>query len=732
MAIDKQQLEQIFNNDYPGSEVFINEVVKPIFGDDITEVNQDLAQKAEYSEKVKRAGLKHIMYIGDLTEQNYSASNIALLDVTIDDRINIERSRVNIQRLIRSIIDDQQHLIIIFHYEDVADRQWRFSYAYKGRTQKDSTSAKRYTYVFGRGYRGRTAAERFAILAESRRTDDDFEKAFSVEALSDKFFDEYKKQYLKFVEYISGKRFEKKNGKWQEVVYHEPQPFYTTSFNGDDKLVRDYVKKLFGRIVFMYFLQRKGWLANNPRYMSELFANAGEQQETFLDDVLEPLFFGVLNTQLEERDERARKLPGWDKIPYLNGGLFQNDEQDDMECKFPGGYFKDLFEFLDSYNFTIDENDPEDAEVGIDPEMLGRIFENLLEDNKDKGAYYTPKEIVEYMCRESVITYLQDKKYREGANELIRNFVETLNSDKLSEAQRVYLKEKLKKIRICDPAIGSGAFPMGMVNILSKLYIALDLVSDIKNMKRHIMERCIYGVDIEKGAVDIARLRFWLAMVVEDNTDDISKVSPLPNLHYKIMQGNSLVERYVGIDLSTLLGKNKGEFEYDYTDPQFQQTLEAKLSTFYSCSKHIERNELAEDIDELISTRLKQLNPAFETSKLCPSGNDKFFLWHTWFSDVFKDGGFDIVIGNPPYGAKLTDADKKLLKEIYYTTKSIKDVQKGSMDTYTMFIELSYKLLKKGGAFAMIVPISLTSSDSLSGIHRILNCKIPDFGVIRL
>lgn len=691
----KDTLKHIFNNDYPGIDTFINDVLIPILGKEINYKNINLSSREEYAEKAVKAGIKSLDWVADIREQHYSSQIISLFDVTLDNRIDIERSRVNIQQLIRSIIGYYHHILIVFHYENPIGKSWRFSYAHKVDTQTNTTSAKRYTYVFGKDFRARTAVERFLTLAGSSKKDQDFEDAFSVEALSDEFFEKYKAQYVKFVKYISGKQYEKKNGKWQEVVYGDPQPFYMTSFNGDDKLVRDYVKKLFGRIVFMYFLQRKGWLAKNPHYMSELFSNAGALQETFLDDVLEPLFFGVLNTQLEERDERTRQLHGWDQIPYLNGGLFQNDEQDDMECRFPGDYFQELFTFLDSYNFTIDENDPEDAEIGIDPEMLGRIFENLLEDNKDKGAYYTPKEIVEYMCRESIIAYLQDKKYRAGVNELIRNFVETLDSVKLSEAQRAYLKEKLKKVRICDPAIGSGAFPMGMVNILSKLYIALDLVSDRKNMKRHIMERCIYGVDIEKGAVDIARLRFWLAMVVEDNTEDIKKVSPLPNLHYKIMQGNSLVERYSGIDLSTLLGKRKGEFEYDYTDPQFQQTLDAKLTTFYSCSKHIERNELAKDIDELISTRLKQLNPAFETSKLCPSGNDTFFLWHTWFSYVFKNGGFDIVIGNPPYGAKLTEADKKLLKEIYYTTKSIKDIQKGSMDTYTMFIELSYKLLKK-------------------------------------
>lgn len=240
------------------------------------------------------------------------------------------------------------------------------------------------------------------------------------------------------------------------------------------------------------------------------------------------------------------------------------------------------------------------------------------------------------------------------------------------------------------------------------------------------MEQNIYGVDIEKGAVDIARLRFWLAMVVEDKAYDITEVAPLPNLQFKIMQGNSLVEKYGGIDLSTLLGKSTGEFQYIYDDEAFQTLLEGKLKEYYNTPYHSLRDDLANEIDELISSRLIKLNENLCKDDIKPSENDKFFMWHTWFSDVFKDGGFDIVIGNPPYGAKLSESDKTLLKSIYYTTKTIKGVQKGSMDTYTMFIELSYKLLKKNGAFAMIVPISLTSSDSLSGIHRILNLRCDD------
>lgn len=475
----KHKLEKIFNNDYPGTGRFIADVIEPIFGNEIEYINDDLAERENYAEKAKNAGIKHIKYIGDLTEKNYSAENIVLLDVTLDDTKNIERSRVNIQQLIRSIMDYRQHLMIVFHYEDVTNKQWRFSYAYKGDSLKDTTSAKRYTYVFGRGYRGRTAAERFEVLAKSPRNDEDFEKAFSVAALSDEFFYKYRAYYAAFVEYITSEKYSDEKELNTELrkfnwLKKDGSNQFETVFNSQAKEARDYIKKMFGRIVFLYFLQRKGWLYDNSgvgdsQYMKHLFEKAQRDglADTFLDDVLELLFFYVLNTKKEQRVETAladnkniKILPGWAHIEYLNGGLFNPDEIDQKKCTFPANYFKELFSFLDSYNFTIDENDQEDAEIGIDPEMLGRIFENLLEDNKDKGAFYTRKEIVEYMCRESLIAYLQvnPKHYTQDK---ARDFIETLDIDILNEDERKEIEDRLINVKICDPAIGLGCISYG-------------------------------------------------------------------------------------------------------------------------------------------------------------------------------------------------------------------------------------------------------------------------------
>lgn len=726
----KHKLEQIFNNDYPGTDRFIADVIEPIFGNEIEYINDDLAEREEYTEKAKKAGIKHIKYIGDLTEKNYNADNIALLDVTLDDSKNIERSRVNIQQLIRSIMDYRQHLMIVFHYEDVKDKQWRFSYAYKGDSLKDSTSAKRYTYVFGKGYRGRTAAERFQTLADSTRNNEDFEKAFSVAALSDEFFDKYRAYYAAFVEFITGEKYTDEKGllkylnskEWLQWKQIDSSNQFETTFGSEGKSVRDYIKKMFGRIVFLYFLQRKGWLYDaegnaDARYMRHLFDGAGELKNTFLDDVLELLFFYVLNTKPEQRVQEvslAHKditiLPGWEKIPFLNGGLFSQDEYDPKRCVFPAVYFEKLFDFLDSYNFTIDENDQEDAEIGIDPEMLGRIFENLLEDNKDKGAFYTPKEIVDYMCRESIIAYLQNDKFSQKGNELIRNFIETLNIDLLDTKQRDYIEHQLLKVKICDPAIGSGAFPMGLVNLLSKIFIVLRTYKTIDQakMKRYIMQQSIYGVDIEQGAVDIARLRFWLAMVVDEN-----EPQPLPNLHFKIMQGNSLVESYKGLDLSSLMKPVPGRL--DYISEEGRKHLRSSLAYFFNESDHELRKKRLVEIKNIVTDMAYNADSNVNLTELDSSANDQFFMWHTWFADVFENGGFDIVIGNPPY-LKEGRANKAIFEAVkespYY---------QGKMDIWYMFACRGIDMLKPDGNLCFIATNNWVTSSGAKKLRQKIN-----------
>lgn len=754
----KHKLEKIFNNDYPGTDRFIADVIVPIFGNEIEYINDDLAERENYAEKAKNAGIRHIKYIGDLTEKNYNADNIALLDVTLDDSKNIERSRVNIQQLIRSIMDYRQHLMIVFHYEDITDKQWRFSYAYKGDSIKDSTSAKRYTYVFGKGYRGRTAAERFEILAKSQRNDEDFEKAFSVAALSDEFFDKYRDLYADFVQYITGKRYEKVKNKWEEVKKEDPNTEVFSQFNNDDKRVRDYIKKMLGRLTFLCFLQRKGWMNSDRNFLQNLY-HTSHLQSDFLDAVLEPLFFGVLNTTPERRKEVFAKngwntnlVNEWKAIPYLNGGLFEQTREDKLTVKFPKELFQDLFKFLGEYNFTIDENDPDDAEIGIDPEMLGRVFESLLEDNKDKGAFYTPKEIVQYMCRQSIIEYLKthanQSLYTDIEDLINKGIVNYALQDK-DNARTLY--KLLKEVTVCDPAIGSGAFPMGVLNILftarQHLYGFLKESEPFNplEVKKDIIRDNIYGVDIEQGAVDIARLRFWLAILVEEQF-----AKPLPNLDYRIVRGNSLIttfnDEYIQLpdnpDGRTKLAKLKKELHqlqndlFDLNgDEKLQREIEIKCKILDILKVQLgidKANALAEsriesDIFEdkkLSGKALKKANKAraieevkskslFTLNNLITSLTTpatsladraqidiKFFDWKIVFSNIFNDNadssGFNIVIGNPPYGVSI--------KSTYRTNVVDNLGQVPDYEIYYYFIEAANNLLHNNGVLSYIIP----------------------------
>ncbi len=766
----KHKLEQIFNNDYPGTERFIADVIEPIFGNEIEYINDDLAEREKYAEKAKNASIKHIRYIGDLTEKNYNAENIALLDVTLDDSKNIERSRVNIQQLIRSIVNYRQHLMIVFHYEDVTNKQWRFSYAYKGDSLKDSTSAKRYTYVFGRGYRGRTAAERFEILAKSQRNDEDFEKAFSVAALSDEFFNKYRDIYADFVQYITGKRYEKIKNKWEEVKKKDPNTEIFSQFKNEDKKVRDYIKKMLGRLTFLCFLQRKGWMNNDKNFLQNLYQTFHLQTD-FLDAVLEPLFFGVLNTSPEKRKEVFAKngwnielADKWKEIPYLNGGLFEQTKEDKLSVKFPKELFYELFKFLGEYNFTIDENDPDDAEIGIDPEMLGRVFESLLEDNKDKGAFYTPKEIVQYMCRQSIIEYLKtytDQSLHTDIEDLINRGLVNHTLQNKDNARNLY--KLLKEVTVCDPAIGSGAFPMGILNILftarQHLYGFLKESEPFNplDVKKAIIRDNIYGVDIEQGAVDIARLRFWLAILVEEQV-----ATPLPNLDYRIVRGNSLIttfnDEYIQLpetpDGRTKLAKLKKELHqlqndlFDLNgDNKFQREIEIKCKTLEIIKvqlgidkasaqkdskiesdifedkklsgKALKKAKQARAIEEVKSNSLFALNNLITslTTTATPLADRaqidiKFFDWKIVFNNIFNEDngicGFDIIIGNPPYidsetMTSVMPKHRKLYKTLFSTAQ-------GNWDMFIVFIELGISILKKKGVFSYIIPNKLIAA----------------------
>ncbi len=639
--------------------------------------------------------------------------SIAIYEVELTDNVDIERNRRGIRDMLTTdwrnmgyagafmFCFRQNESVLRFSY---VSESW--SFADDGTYKKDSTDTRRFTYLLGEGHRSRTAIQQFESLKKSGLSLKDLTKAFSVEAVGDMFFKDYKQQYEDIIAFITGKRMVKRGNKWEETIVGEPNPTIFSEFRvfaDSEKAIRDYVKKLMGRLVFLQFLQKKGWLGvpvnakwgdGDPEFIQHLFDNAVEK-DTFVDNVLEPLFNDI-NT---ERDgDIASPAVGKDiRVPYLNGGLFEPDAADAVDFPLPAKFMKSMLDFFASYNFTIDENDPDDAEMGVDPEMLGRIFENLLEDNKDKGAFYTPKEIVGYMCRESLIAYLQTDITDEAQREAICQFVTT---HKQVENLPDTILQNLIDVKICDPAIGSGAFPMGLLKELYLCRATLEGFDQKKaaEIKKHIIQQNIYGVDIERGAVDTARLRFWLALIVDEESPEA-----LPNLDFKIMQGNSLLESFHGIDLSNLLGtQTVNQVRIVFDDESCAQELLLKsLRDFYSCSNANHKKALRAKIDaqlrDLLRTRITKPELQKEIDTLTAK-NDRFFLWHTWFSDVFSKGGFDIVIGNPPYVGE---------KDHKYLFRPIKNsalgkYYLGKMDYFYFFFHLSLELVNNNGISCFI------------------------------
>ena len=690
--------------------------------------------------------------IDNTSDEGYYLGNI---DTTDSYRIglfqynivkgSVANKRVGLRNLVKSFINptwgEFDAALVVFDSGD----HWRLSFIcdIKG----ESTSPKRYTYVFGSDdLLYRTPIERFNFLKKKGVSFENLKTAFSVEALSDEFFDKYREQYADFIQYITGKRFVKVGSKWEEKVLDPPNLVLMQAFNHNEKKIRDYVKKMMGRITFLHFLQRKGWMCGDLNYMQNMFEKSAYKND-YLDSVLEPLFFGILNTKPAEREALFTDY-GWDKsllnewkdIPYLNGGLFERDEEDEPESRFPADYFKRLFQFFSEYNFTIDENDPNDAEVGVDPEMLGKIFENLLEDNKDKGAFYTPKEIVRYMCQESLIAYLETNT--SVAKDKIRQFV--LSPEEgvygISEKWKGTLMKALEEVKICDPAIGSGAFPMGLLNELLRCREVLSGEHyDRAEIKKSIIQNNIYGVDIEKGAVDIARLRFWLSIVVDEETP-----SPLPNLDYKIMQGNSLIESFMGVDLSKLTSEEKCTdlTIFDSETNKLQKKVSLLLSKYYSCSDHNRKVKLQQEISDTINKQLEAqaYNPEIlrELGAINLAENNRFFLWHTWFSDVFNRDdkeGFDIVIGNPPYISSKTQLSNPILAEqrnsLVASGKYSCLYQK--WDLYIPFIEFGInQICSTNGVCAMIVPYPLTNQIYAQKLREMILTKFHLFELVDL
>ena len=814
--------------------LFSKQILHPVFGSSFKLLESVQIPFVEPT-KSESSVISEVLIYGTITLED--GTDITCYEVTLQPTVSIEQSKVAIQHYVRKLLISGQAALINFIAPEDKDI-WRFTLVAKdSKITNDGiaethTHPRRYTYLVEKDRPNRTMAERLETL--SLESEIDLEKlitAFSVEAMSKAFFDEYKEHYQNFVEYLTGKRMVKQGGKWVEKQTGKASPFLAILFNSNEKDARDFIKKLMGRIVFLYFVQKKRWLgASTTEYndgpydfIFRLFDQTGGD-ERFFPFGLSELFFNALN---KERKDDDWKIPSGKvvKIPYLNGGLFVRDEIDEKIHEkgdlltFPPGLFshvdkmdtpndRGFLDFLNAYNFTVYEDSQDDHTVAVDPEMLGHIFENLLEDNKDKGAFYTPKEIVHYMCQESLIEYLvtnlakEYKVYREldddqvelfgnesrtgqlkmikelGDNALNRKEVEHLVKEKdiknLSSDQIQRIDELLSSVKICDPAIGSGAFPMGLLQEIFSIKEAsaylLDKPFNAARTKENIISNSIYGVDIEKGAVDIARLRFWLSLVVDEE-----QPRALPNLDYKIVVGNSLVSKFedeiIEIDWERKASVGKAdeyikqlqetltavsEKQKQFFDPESANKADLKkeirnlkidaLLHQHSFNKEVYMNktpqkggfapnatEIKHNLErELTIKGFDQVLGKLRKVKNNPEKPFEHFDWKLDFPEVLnpivvgENGGFDIMIANPPYIKEYTNraAFDGFRESPYY---------QGRMDIWYGFACKSIDMLKKDGIECFIAQNNWITSYGASILrNKVVNdCEIKlftDFG----
>jgi adenine-specific DNA-methyltransferase len=517
-----------------------------------------------------------------------------------------------------------------------------------------------------------------------------------------------------------------------------------------------------------------------PRdFIRKLFKVCVKEGNNFFDDYLEPLFYEGLNKKRGANDYFVKLKC---RIPFLNGGLFEpldNYDWNGNNFKIPNWMFSNIDEkekdyaegildIFDRYNFTMNEDEPLEKEVAVDPEMLGKIFENLLDvkDRKSKGAFYTPREVVHYMCQESLINYLVNET---GISyEAIKNFIiygefmkdeDTTHEVKTGLLDMNISKEildlrnsvnRLKEIdnalanvKVADPAVGSGAFPLGMVSEIvrarrniTEYYAMLNPNKyEVRMMyeserhplilKLHTIKNSIFAVDIEPSAVDIAKLRLWLSLVVEQETDENAEDNgiearsrnprPLPNLECHIMCGNSLIDEIDGIRLvneSELLGDNNSELYLgqSHYESLIKQLIEAQDRLFYA-KNHTTKEEIKLKIkalkDKITRYNFNIKGASLETIEKYEKTKDNvslpYFVWELDFVKTFKEkGGFDIVIGNPPYGAKFDRIMKKYLVDKY---PNVPDFESADY-----FVCKSYSLLKMQGTMSYIIPNTILAN----------------------
>ncbi|PIU18090.1 MAG: hypothetical protein COT16_03350, partial [Elusimicrobia bacterium CG08_land_8_20_14_0_20_44_26] len=611
--MDKEQgiriIRDIFENpfDYEKYSGFSNNLLKHI------EATPTTIQAGSRIPDAFKSHIRLMKRVGKYKDPQ--GNTIDILAVWLKKGTSLERARTMQRNYIARYLDGSrggnQKNAALTAFISPDENDWRFSFIkmeYElGQTTSGKlkgvekfTAAKRYSFIVGSNESSHTAQSQLLdiLCKDADPSLAEIENAFSIERVTKEFFRQYHELFgnlKKSLEDIAAK---------DEKIRE--------NFAAQGVIIDDFAKKTLGQIVFLYFLQKKGWFGverdakwgtGHKNFLRRLFSGEIKKYGNFFNDILEPLFYEALS---KKRDDDFYQLFNC-KIPFLNGGLFDpindydwvhtdiiipneifsNSEKTKEEDKGTG-----ILDVFDRYNFTVKEDEPLEKDVAVDPEMLGKVFENLLEskERKSKGSFYTPREIVHYMCQESLINYLDNELsgavHREDLELLVRKGEAIIENEyavlarenkintglqkgtkiktKIPQSVRENAKaldNALEKIRVCDPAVGSGAFLVGMMNEIVKARRALapvfekisagqrvqERVELVYKLKRHAIQNCLYGVDIDPGAVEIAKLRLWLSLVVDE--EEYKTIQPLPNLNYKIMQGNSLLEEYEGVKL---------------------------------------------------------------------------------------------------------------------------------------------------------------------------------------
>lgn len=716
---------------------------------------------------------KSCTWIGkiNLKDDKDRSKYVWIIEVALDEQSRI-KAKVALRKGLSKILNaGSVEAVIAFFSSNDGFSEYRVTFAsaewdfYEGKLLKKETPTKRFSFVLGPSESCTTASQRLLSLAQKKQLQkfDDLVEAFSVEKLNRDFFDGYINQYKQILNSVS----EVNAKKFFNLNY--PEGIDNLLVEPEFKQIRAFVKRFMGRVVFLYFVQKKGWLGadknanesiyinGNPIFIKELFSKFKSENGY---EAFQYLFFELLNKDRESLNDICSLTDS--KVPYLNSGLFEPEViseekkisayEQHKKIVIPNSSVNKYLEFLDQFNFTVDENSPLEGDIGIDPEMLGHIFENLLEDNKNKGTYYTPKLVVEFMVKETLITlFLKKLKITEEEKDQVVSFVRGRHSvrqrpNKKTSSQIINL---LSHLKVCDPAVGSGAFPIGILNEV--VWMMIDLGDDrpIDQIKKSVILNSIRGVDFDSNAIEIARLRFWLTLIV-----DAVQPEPLPNLDFTLLQGNSLLGVGSAFKAENFLKdinhQQNSQISLSLTtDTNLDGDLENLLINFYSShgSEKIDllsKIQLLEKsaIDKLkteyqdllknLKRKNKSLNQKdsakiieFEASleRLNASVSEKnYFLWHWYFGDIAKEGGFDIVIGNPPYVSALeftrtrpvTERDE--IKHLYHSAT-------GAWDLFVPFFELGINLLKDDGVLGFITPNKYLSASYAIDLRKVISTR---------